>query len=447
MKKLLILLAVILGSNSAYAANYTATQGAGTTFGALLVGGVNYPQFVMCDPTTPAQCVAVNASGQVTVLGTGTFVTQVNGFTSWAGGTLGAMQNFGTTPTGVLVPGMNASLFIGTAAPSATNPIWTAGAQAASTTMQNAAVANGNGSTLSVAGYQTALVNVNCSVACSGGTTVNFEGTDSTGTFFSVTGFPVAGGAPVSSAATTGQFWVPVSGLTTIRARISAYSAGTITVTGTPMYGVSFPNTVNVVGTVTANAGSGTFSINQAQVSGSSVATAATGIAKVGVTDGSGNAITSTTNALDVNVKSSGLSNQTVNYVQKAGTNVVADPCETNTKSYFDISITTNTQIIAGTSAKKTYICSIALTAPNTNVALVEGTGSVCATGIHGVGGGTTAATGLFQFANATIPGVGLVMGNGAMTILQAGNAAADNVCLLVSAANQVSGQIQYVQQ
>lgn len=36
--------------------------------------------------------------------------------TSWGGGTLGAMANFGTTPTAVLVPGVNASLFVGTTA-------------------------------------------------------------------------------------------------------------------------------------------------------------------------------------------------------------------------------------------------------------------------------------------------------------------------------------------
>jgi hypothetical protein len=67
-----------------------------------------------------------------------------------------------------------------------------------------------------------------------------------------------------------------------------------------------------VSGTVTANAGTGTFniqsnaSVNVAQVSGSSVATAATGIMKVGLTDGTGTAITSTSNAIDVNIKSGG---------------------------------------------------------------------------------------------------------------------------------------------
>lgn len=114
------------------------------------------------------------------------------------------------------------------------------GGQPTSTAMQAAAVANGNGTVLTVTGYGVALVNVNCSVACAGGTTVNFEGTDSTGTFFSVAAYPIAGGTPVSTATTTGQFLVPVTGLTSVRARISAYSAGTITVTGTAFYG-SFP--------------------------------------------------------------------------------------------------------------------------------------------------------------------------------------------------------------
>lgn len=64
MKKL-ILAASLLFSFPALAQNYQATQGAGTTFGTKLVGGVNYPQFTMCDPTTPAQCATVDASGNV----------------------------------------------------------------------------------------------------------------------------------------------------------------------------------------------------------------------------------------------------------------------------------------------------------------------------------------------------------------------------------------------
>src|SRR5260221_1833328 len=51
-------------------ANYTATQGFGTNFGSIVVGGVHYAQQLVCDPTTPAQCAAVDASGIVTVKGT-----------------------------------------------------------------------------------------------------------------------------------------------------------------------------------------------------------------------------------------------------------------------------------------------------------------------------------------------------------------------------------------
>ena len=79
MKKLLVGLFLTLAS-PALAQNYQATQGAGTTFGTKLVGGVNYPQFTMCDPTTPAQCMAVDASGRVTVLqGTSPWVVSNGG--------------------------------------------------------------------------------------------------------------------------------------------------------------------------------------------------------------------------------------------------------------------------------------------------------------------------------------------------------------------------------
>jgi len=75
MRKILAIIALLLATPAA-AQNYQATQGAGTTFGSKLVTAVNYPQFVLCDPTTPSQCVGVNASGQMTIVGTGTFATQ-----------------------------------------------------------------------------------------------------------------------------------------------------------------------------------------------------------------------------------------------------------------------------------------------------------------------------------------------------------------------------------
>lgn len=133
-----------------------------------------------------------------------------------------------------------------------------------------------------------------------------------------------------------------------------------------------------------------------------------------------------------------------------AGTNVIGftsnDPCTQATKLGASINLTASGQIITGTSAKKTYICSLDLISATTqNIALVEGTGSTCATNIFGLAGGTTAATGWNFVANG-----GLTKGSGAGTVYSPSadsNGTAANVCLLLSSTGQTSGQITYVQQ
>jgi hypothetical protein len=72
MRRILLALALLAFASPALAQNYQATQGSGTTFGAKSVSSVLYPQIVFCDPTTPANCVGVNGSGQMTVLLGGT---------------------------------------------------------------------------------------------------------------------------------------------------------------------------------------------------------------------------------------------------------------------------------------------------------------------------------------------------------------------------------------
>ena len=105
------------------------------------------------------------------------------------------------------------------------------------------------------------------------------------------------------------------------------------------------------------------------------------------------------------------------------------------------ISLTANTQIVTGSASRHTYVCSINLVvAAATNVALVSGTGSVCATGIAGMAGGTTAATGWNLAANG-----GLAQGTGVGVIARSA-AVGDNVCILVSAANQTSGVMSWTQ-
>jgi hypothetical protein len=78
MRKIILKVAcaliISLGISYAIAANYAVTVGSGTTFGSVVVAGVNYAQQFICDLTTPAQCAAVSAAGAVKV--DGSAVTQ-----------------------------------------------------------------------------------------------------------------------------------------------------------------------------------------------------------------------------------------------------------------------------------------------------------------------------------------------------------------------------------
>lgn len=135
--------------------------------------------------------------------------------------------------------------------------------------------------------------------------------------------------------------------------------------------------------------------------------------------------------------------NASANIAQIAGSTVVADPCQVNARLTANISITASGQIITGTAAKQTYICFLQFAASATadNVALVEGTGTTCATSIAGMAGGTTAATGWNLLANGSVT-AGTIQ-NWAFKSATL----ADNVCLLASSGAQISGTVQYVQQ
>jgi hypothetical protein len=127
-----------------------------------------------------------------------------------------------------------------------------------------------------------------------------------------------------------------------------------------------------------------------------------------------------------------------------AGTGYIVDPCQGNAHTTFSINQATGTQLIAGTSGKKIYICSYhVVTATAQNIALVEGTGTVCASGTAGLKGfgGSTAATGQNFAANG-----GETYGDGSYQIGTEATAA-DNVCLLQSSTGQVSGGGSYVLQ
>lgn len=104
-----------------------------------------------------------------------------------------------------------------------------------------------------------------------------------------------------------------------------------------------------------------------------------------------------------------------------------------------NVSTATTTLLVTGVSGRHVRISSLSLlTAGANNVALISGTGATCGTGTTGMNGGTTAASGWNFAANG-----GITQGSGVGAINQT-NATGDSVCIVTSAATQLSGRLAY---
>lgn len=117
----------------------------------------------------------------------------------------------------------------------------------------------------------------------------------------------------------------------------------------------------------------------------------------------------------------------------------ILDPCQTvaTISTRIDIAAAATTVLVAGTSAKKTYICGMMLfSAGTTNVGIVEGSGTTCGTSTLGLIGGNTAAKGpnLTAQAGFNSPPTGYRIAGTTVN--------ANDICLINSAAVQVSGYI-----
>ena len=99
------------------------------------------------------------------------------------------------------------------------------------TTMQNAAVAVGNGTNLNVLGYVSAIISITGTMG--GGTRIDFEASVDDVTFVSIAGHQigVTGNLGVFTTS-TGDFRFSLAAYKSIRARISTYGTGTITAKG-----------------------------------------------------------------------------------------------------------------------------------------------------------------------------------------------------------------------
>ncbi len=131
-------------------------------------------------------------------------------------------------------------------------------------------------------------------------------------------------------------------------------------------------------------------------------------------------------------------------YIAGAGSGAAGAPNLTGAifcDNWTNINQVAGAQLITGAASKQTHICNLFIfSATAQNVALVEGTGVVCATGTAGLMGGATAATGQNLAANQ-----GFVLPASTVPWRKTATAA-DNVCLLQSGTGQVSGVIAWAQ-
>jgi hypothetical protein len=262
-------------------------------------------------------------------------------------------------------------------------------------------------------------------------------------------------GTSTNATTVNGGFILPGAGFLTVQVRASALSSGTANISFNASVGTSgatltgpIPAGTNNIGDVdVATIAGGDNNIgnvdivtfpdnepfNMAQISGTaaSVNNGAADAGTLRVTVAS-----DTTGVLSVDDNAGSLS------VDFNGVQPYVGPCAREAVSRVSISQTAGAQLITGTASERIYICSLHIvTATAQNIALVSGTGTVCASDPSGVVGfgGSTAATGWNFAANG-----GIQMAYNPASYGHT-DTDADNVCLLMSGSGQISGGLTYV--
>lgn len=122
-------------------------------------------------------------------------------------------------------------------------PVWQAGNVTAATTLQNAAGANGNGVAFDVTGYPTAIFRV----SGLGVATINFEIDDGSGTWVPLLTTQLGANVIANSTAANGFYRASVAGMTQVRARISGWASGAITVVAVASSAIAANKAMNAI--------------------------------------------------------------------------------------------------------------------------------------------------------------------------------------------------------
>ena len=116
------------------------------------------------------------------------------------------------------------------------------------TIMQNGVSGNATGTSLNISGYAVAIIDIVANPVMSGGTVVNFEASVDDTTWVAILAHQVGVvGAIGINTSSNGDYRINVAGFKSLRARISGYSAGTVTIKGYVTAIAAQPTTVTTV--------------------------------------------------------------------------------------------------------------------------------------------------------------------------------------------------------
>lgn len=437
--------------------------------------------------TSPTNCTTGDACAPQLTIDRKLFVQSFQGtspwvssISTWAGGTLGAMANYGTSPGAVLVPGENAFVTntvasnitqVGGSAISATAALFTqitdgtnamgamtnfgttptaVKALSANVSLFQGTVAVGTGAPLQVSlantGSNTNKIlvtpdalpaNQSVNVAqVNGVTTLTGAGATGTGSQRETVAqdtSTIAGSAP-GTAGTASANVLTIQGVTSMTpVQVSQATAANLNATVVLAAGSALAGKVGIDQTTVGT----TNGVSLAQIGTGTVSTSATGVQRVGIA-GNANATLDQApgSAVPTNALQIGITDGTSTRVP------FADPCGYKAWTYYPVNVSSNTQIVAGSGSTKVYVCKAAFppqaAAVNFNIVESATSGNACATSPTGMLGGATAALG----ANVVINGGYILPADGrAWAVTATGG---DAMCIFTSAA--VSGVIAYVQ-
>lgn len=121
-------------------------------------------------------------------------------------------------------------------------PVTPGASSTGDTALQSAAAATGNGTSLQVSGMGAVIFTVSGTFAA----TITFEGTEDGTNWTSLKTFLLGTDTLATTTTTTGTFEAACAGLQLVRARVSSYSSGSVTVTANATVAPANPRTMDI---------------------------------------------------------------------------------------------------------------------------------------------------------------------------------------------------------